>query len=351
MLTIALALASATGYGTADFLAGLAARRATAIQITLAVYAVGSVSMAAVLPWSHAGHLSAAAFGWAAAAGVGLAAEALLLAEGFRRAEMSIAGPLSAAVGAALAVIAGLAWGERPGGYALLGLLVVLPAILTVSYSTTPDLAGFTEPPAAWPPPVYHDLLTGNLADSGYGSVPHRQGPPPVTGPAAARGGPGDSDTRAVRRAHWPSPRHHGRGHGGTGGVIFGVTAGIGGAVFLIGGAKAGPAAGIWPALVIQVAGLATTALAAGITGQFRVPGLGSRWPSVSSGVIGAAAALCYLAAARTGMLAIAAAVTGLFPVITVALARIVEKERLTVTRIAGLALATAAVALISAGR
>ena len=330
MLTIVLALASAAGYGTADFLAGMAARRAHVIQITLAVYAVGTVATAAVLPWSHAGHPSAAALGWGTVSGIGLAAEALFLAEGFRRADFSIAGPLSAAVGAGLAVLAGLAWGERPGSYALTGLLLVLPAVLAVTSSAAPaasDLPAEASPQAI-PVPAQHGLLAGDAPD----------GPGYLIGPRAHR---------AFRRC---CPRRPG-GHGSRGGVALGMIAGLGGAVFLIGGARAGPAAGMWPVLAIQAAALVTTAVVAAVTGNLHFPAAGARWLSASSGGIGAVSAMLYVGAAYTGMLAIAAAVTGLFPVVTVLLGRVVAKERLGITRLAGLALATAAVALIGIGR
>jgi drug/metabolite transporter (DMT)-like permease len=330
MLTIVLALASATGYGAADFLAGMAARRADVIQITLAVYAVGTVAIAAVLPWSHAGHPSAAALGWGAVSGAGLAAEALFLAAGFRRADFSVAAPLSAAVGAGLAVLAGLAWGERPGGYALTGLLLVLPAVLAVTSSAAPAAGDLLEEALPQPGPArpQHDILTGGSPDR-----------------------PGRVIACRARRAFRRYSRCRPGGSGSLGGAALGMIAGIGGAVFLIGGARVGPAAGLWPVLAIQAAALVTTAVVAAVTGNLHIPAAGARWLSASSGGIGAVSALLYVAAAVTGMLAIAAAVTGLFPVVTVLLGRVVVKERLGVTRLAGLAMATAAVALIGIGR
>jgi drug/metabolite transporter (DMT)-like permease len=59
---------------------------------------------------------------------------------------------------------------------------------------------------------------------------------------------------------------------------------------------------------------------------------------------------IAFLLASRTGMLSIAAAVAALYPGPTVLLARLVMHERITALRIAGLALALAGVALISAG-
>jgi hypothetical protein len=100
--SVFLALLSAIGYGAADFLAGLAARRASVIQVTLLIYVTGTLAMAAILLWGQTGRPSASALAWGMLAGAGLAAEALLLAAGFRRAEFSIASPLSAVVGAGL---------------------------------------------------------------------------------------------------------------------------------------------------------------------------------------------------------------------------------------------------------
>jgi drug/metabolite transporter (DMT)-like permease len=140
MLTVVtLGLASAFGSGGADYLSGMAARRATAIQITLLVYAAGTIAMLAALPWwwrSGTPQLSSCA--WGALSGVGVACEALLLAEGFRRAEFSVAAPLSAVIGAALAVAAGLALGNRPGPWTWTGMALALAAIAAVSVSTRP---------------------------------------------------------------------------------------------------------------------------------------------------------------------------------------------------------------------
>ena len=47
MLAIGLALISAAAYGSADFLVGLAARRSSAAQANLAVYAAGTLALAA----------------------------------------------------------------------------------------------------------------------------------------------------------------------------------------------------------------------------------------------------------------------------------------------------------------
>ena len=294
-----LALISALGYGIADFLAGLAARRAgNVVTVTLLVYAAGTVALLAAVAWHPGGRPDAASVAWGAASGCGCGAGALFLAAGFRRAPFSVAGPLSAVIGAGLSVLAGLALGNRPGPAAWLGLLLAFPAVMALSAAP---------------------------------------GAPRLAGPA----GPGE------QRALWRS-RRRGAWRAGGGGTGFGVLAGIGCAVSLTGLGQASPAAGLWPVLAAQAAALVTTAAVAAVRGDLRLPPGRAVRPSACSGLVGAAAAAAYLAAVHTGMLAIAAVVTSLFPAVTVALGVAVENERLSVTRRAGLALTLASAALVA---
>ncbi len=282
MLSLGLALAAAFGYGGADYLQGMAARQAGVAPVTVLIYAAGTVAILLLLPVVHAGAFSPAAAGWGALSGAGAGAGALALAAGFRRAEFSIAGPLSAVIGAGLAVVAGLVFGERPGGLAWAGLLVAAPAILAVSASAAP---------------------------------------------AGARDR-----------------------HGGRAGVWFGLAAGVGCAVSYIGLGRASATAGIWPVLAVEVSALVTVGLVAAVTGDLHVPAGGARGPCVLSGIGGAMAAICYLAAVHAGMLAIAATVTSLFPAVTVGLAYFGQGERLDRTRLAGVVLALVSVSLIALG-
>ena len=283
MLTVVvLGLASAFGSGGADYLSGLAARRATAIQITLLVYAVGAIAMFAALPWWwRSGTPSPSAVAWGALSGAGVAGEALLLAEGFRRAEFSVAAPLSAVIGAALAVVAGFALGNRPGLWTWAGMALALPAIAAVSVSARPG-------------------------------------------------------SRA--------------GQARFAGVGFGAAAGIGCAISFTGLGRASPAAGMWPVFAAEAAALTATVTVAAVFGDLGFPPSGARLASVSSGVIAAAASVLYLLAAHAGSLAVAAVLTSLFPAVTVGLARLFERERLSTIRLAGLVLAVLSISLIALG-
>lgn len=139
MLAVLLALAAAAGWGTSDFLAGTAARRdGSVLRVTVAVYAAGTVAMLALClcPWLHHGRAAAGSILWGAISGAGSGGGALFLIAGFRRAPFSVAGPLSALVGAGLPVVAGVALGERPAGMAWAGVALAFPAIALISASS-----------------------------------------------------------------------------------------------------------------------------------------------------------------------------------------------------------------------
>jgi drug/metabolite transporter (DMT)-like permease len=290
LLAVVLALLSALGYGGSDFAAGLASRSADVIRVTLLAEAVAAASvvlaLVAILPWSHVHAPSLHALGWGAASGIGGAAGALALYAGFREAAFSVAGPLSAVGAAGFSVLAGLLLGERPTLLAVLGIILALPAIAAVSYSSAPSTAG-------------------------------------------SRG--------ALR---WGA----GVGWGLTAGACFAVLfialnqAGAGSGLWPV-------AAGQVAALVM----VAVVAMVSG-TFQLPPAGAGSRRLSLVTGVTGAAGTVLYFLATHHGLLAVVAVITSLYPASTIVLARVLSGERLTGGRLCGLVLAGAAVALIAAG-
>jgi drug/metabolite transporter (DMT)-like permease len=281
MLTIGLSLMAALGYGAADYAAGLAGRRTGAISANLAVFGWGTLAAAVLLAASGAPAPRLAALWWGAVSGVGNGAGALALVAGFRAGDFSVAGPLSAVTGAFLAVLAGVAAGDRPGAVTWAGVLVALPAIAAVT--------------CGWR--------------------------------GRRRRGPG-------RAAVW-----------------YGLAAGAGCAVSLAGLGSAGSSSGLWPVLAALSAGLVTVAAVAVARGWRPGRTRGASPACLVSGVLAAGAEACFFAAAHAGLLAVAAGVTSLFPAVTVALAAVpAGGERLTRVRLAGLALAVVAVALMSAG-
>ncbi|HTT50269.1 MAG TPA: EamA family transporter [Streptosporangiaceae bacterium] len=142
MLAIAWALASAIGYGASDYAAGLAARAASVIRITLLGEAVSILILLLVVPWASTQWPSPDSVAWAAAAGLGGITGAMTLYLGFRHAAFSVAGPLSAVASAGFSVLAGLLFGEHPSTLSLAGIGLALPAIVAVSASPGGGPAG-----------------------------------------------------------------------------------------------------------------------------------------------------------------------------------------------------------------
>jgi drug/metabolite transporter (DMT)-like permease len=306
VLAILLALASAVGYGGSDFAAGLASREASVLRVALVAEAVSVLAMLLVVPWVSHHAPSAAAYAWSAAAGLGGMIGGLALYLGFRNAAFSVAGPLSAVGAAAFSVLAGLLFGEHPGGLALVGIALALPAIIAVSVS-----------PAA---------PGGSAA---------------ADGEAAADDEAAHADSAAAG-AHALASRQH------IAGVLYGLAAGAGFAVLLIGLNRAGSGGDLWPALVAQATGLALVCVAGAARGQLRLPSARASRLGVVAGLFSAIGTTCFFVATHAGLLAVTAVITSLYPAGTILLARLMLRERLTPVHMVGLGLAGASVTLIA---
>jgi len=315
VLAIILALASAIGYGCSDFYAGLAARVASVIQITLLASVSAAVVVLAALPFAADHRPSGAALAWGVAAGAGGTLGALALYLGFRYAAFSVAGPLSAVGTAGFSVLAGLLWGERPSTLDLIGIIVALPAIVAVSASAAGEAGSAGE------------------AESNGEAEPDGE---------AESDGEAEPDGEAGQEEGQPSRP--------VAGVVSGLIAGACFALLLIGLNRAGSGGGLWPLTAAEGAELAVAAAAAALTRNLRLPRGRPGRLAVVAGVAGAAGTLLYFYASHDGFLAVVAVLTSLYPASTIVLARILLGERLTRLRLTGLALAGACVALIAAG-
>lgn len=133
MLALVLGLGAGLVYGVADFVGGLASRRAPLLPVLLISQLFGTLLLLAAFPFVVDGDASTSALGWGAAAGIAGAAGVTLLYRGLSLGRMSIVAPSASVNAASLPVIYGLATGERPGALAILGVLVALAAIALVS--------------------------------------------------------------------------------------------------------------------------------------------------------------------------------------------------------------------------
>jgi drug/metabolite transporter (DMT)-like permease len=294
-VVIAFALAAAALFGSADFLGGVASRRAKAASVLVisapaGVLVIFGAAMLGGAPFQTAG------LGWALAAGAAGGAGLIIFYGALAAGPMSVVAPVSALVSTVVPVGAALAMGERASAAVCAGAALCLVAIVLVSLEGMPG------------------------------------------GP----GGPG-----APVRSAATAPRHHvaarGLGYGAASGLAFGI--------FFLFIRNAGTSGVLWPVCMARVAGsLIILGAAAWLGTRPAGPGAG-RWvlpAAVAAGVLDASANVCYVLAARAGLFGIAVVITSLYPGITVLLARVVLGERMRAVQRIGLALAAAGVAIVT---
>lgn len=123
-----LALAAACTFGVADFLGGLATRRAPVAVVTL-ISNVAGLALAIVLVVTIDGRWSFGAIGWGAGGGLAGLVGLLLLYQGLASGPNRLVSPLSAIVAATVPVVVGVALGDRPDALAVVGLGVTPIAV------------------------------------------------------------------------------------------------------------------------------------------------------------------------------------------------------------------------------
>ena len=128
-----LALASSVIYGTADFLGGYGARRASAIWVVAISQAAGLVMVAAAMPFFPAVVPSGLTLWWSISAGVFGGAGVALLYRALAVGLMGVVAPTTAVCAIAIPVFVGVFLGERPGMIAGAGIVMAMVAIILVS--------------------------------------------------------------------------------------------------------------------------------------------------------------------------------------------------------------------------
>lgn len=295
MVTV-FALASALLYGSADFLGGVATRRARALSV-LPASAFAGLLIVVVAAGVSGGQAKLTGLAWGLAAGgvggVGLIVFYAGLAEG----PMTIVAPTSALTATVLPVAVSLAEGERATLPVYAGALICLAAIMLVSAAGTPAVSDPGQPRAG---------LIGRLAGRGV-------------------------HVRAI-------------GFGLAAGATFGL--------FFIFLRNAGQSGTLWPVVASRLGGFVIIVLAAAATRTrpvIRAGGGRLLAATFGSGLLDATANVCYVLATRTGLFGLAVVLTSLYPGMTVLLARFTLGERLRLAQVAGLLLAAAGVILVSA--
>jgi drug/metabolite transporter (DMT)-like permease len=302
MVTV-FALAAALCYGSADFLGGVATRRAPVLSV-LGVSASAGAAIVLAAALLAGGTPRAAGVGWGMCAGAAGGVGLMFFYAGLAAGPMSVVAPLSSLVSLVLPVGVALAAGERPGPLVYVGALVCLGAIVLVSSGG------------------------GNQAGN------------PLRGSSGQPGRSEAASTGTARRRLQP-----GRG------IWYGIASGAAFGMFFVFIRNGGESGALWPVAVSRVTGLAVVLAAAAAMRARPVHWrAGSRLfaAALMSGVLDASANIWYVAATRVGLFGIAVVLTSLYSGVTVLLARVLLGERMRGVQRAGLALAALGIVLVT---
>jgi drug/metabolite transporter (DMT)-like permease len=311
LLSVLIGLAAAVAYGSGDFLGGLAARRLPPLRVT-AISAASGLVLLLVLLVVVPGTPSGAAVGWGVASGVAGAAAIALLYACLAIGPMSILSPLTAVVSAIVPVGVGLLQGSRLGPAGWAGIALALVAVV---------LVGFV-PDASAPKPTAAGLLMALAAGVGIGVVlvfldqtPADSGLVPLVANRVTNvvltGG-----AVAVLALVALSRRRRSLGPGGAGRAV-----------------PTGDAPG-------TAAPEGAPSATRGLAPALRL--------ALLCGVADAGANVLILLGLRLGDLTVMSVLTALYSAVTVVLAAVVLRERLTRSQVVGLVLALAAAVLLA---
>lgn len=134
-----LALGSAIVFGAGDFLGGLASRRIAPLQVTAVAQLASFPIIVPLLLLVPASNVTAADLGWGAVAGLFGMLGVLGLYTALGEGPMGVVAPMTAVLSAAIPVVYGLATGERPTVWTMVGMAIGLAAIVAVSASDGPS--------------------------------------------------------------------------------------------------------------------------------------------------------------------------------------------------------------------
>jgi drug/metabolite transporter (DMT)-like permease len=132
--------------------------------------------------------------------------------------------------------------------------------------------------------------------------------------------------------------------------AMLSLIAGLGFGFFFVALAHTGSKPGLWPLVAARPASMLLAGILAVRSGHRLIVTKEIRVVTAAAGVLDMAANVLFLYASQRGSLAIVGVLSSLYPLSTVALARLVDHERLRRVQWAGLALAIVAVAAMSAG-
>jgi drug/metabolite transporter (DMT)-like permease len=286
LAVVFLGLLASIGWGTSDFGGGLASRRAPVLGVLCLTQAAGLVLALPLLALRGEPAMTIEDLVVSIAGGAAAAVGLGLLYRGLSVGRMGVVAPVAGVLTAALPVGFGIAIQGLPPLGAIVGIGLAVVSVILVSRV-----------------------------------------------PAGAEGGPGAEG---------------GAGGSVRSGFLMGLGAGIGFGLFAVFASQLSEGRFVGPIIVIRtMAVVYVVAIALAGRRSLRVPR--RLWPAmVGVGGVDMVATVLYLAAIEIGPLAIAAVLTALYPVVTVLLAAIVLRERISPLHGLGIGLAAAAIILIA---
>lgn len=290
MLPALLALLSSVTYGTADFLGGLATRRAGTVPVVIVSQLAGLVLLALAIPLLPESDVTAIDLAWGAAAGLAGGIGVALLYRGLAIGPMSIVAPVTAVCAVVVPVMVGIFSGEALSILTGTGILLAGAAIVLVGH-----------------------------------------------GPSNDAGQAGDGSARPSALAA----------------VSTAIAAGAVIGLFLVALERTPATSGMWPLVAARATSISLFGIIALASVQ-SAGGMGLSKPSAAVAILGGVADMLanvlYLVAVREGQLSVIATLTSLYPASTVLLARVVLGERLVIHQKVGVVGAVIAAAMIVHG-
>ena len=155
-----LAIASAALYGAADFLGGIASRRASTIAIVVTSQGSGLLALLVILPLLPHASPSTSDLVWGGTAGVAGGVGVALLYRALAVGRMAVVAPTTAVCAVVIPVVAGVLAGDRLAPLTAIGMGLAMAAIVLVSRQTVASGDGAASP-GLLPPGVWLALASG----------------------------------------------------------------------------------------------------------------------------------------------------------------------------------------------
>ena len=134
-----LALVCAAFYGAADFLGGIASKRAHTVAVAFVSQLSGLILLAALLPILPSSSPARVDLLWGALAGIAGSVGVALLYRALSIGIMSIIAPTTAVCAAVIPVLLAIVLGERPGAQAVGGIVLACLSIMLIGRGTSPE--------------------------------------------------------------------------------------------------------------------------------------------------------------------------------------------------------------------